>query len=865
MMRIIRAVAVMAGIAVMVAASARAETNPHDGYAFWLPNGKLTVGDKVSEKRYNFRREGNTVTFDVPLRKTRFDTPSGNLYVLTVGPVDAEVTNGVRLWGNLFLIPRAETAAPASLKVTSDAKGALPKAYRFYFSDDMRVWPRLRDPQPLWKSSAETTNYYACGVERLLAGKLPEASEWFIRVLKNRLTTEQARYARHMIRWCDAETRFPKIVKTDAKAYYNLGLYCMVNGFWELAEKSFMASTKANPKNPDAWYMLGDAASYVHSDLDMNFAQVYPYYQKAADLYPRKNSNTFRNHLALFRKLRVSDGKGGTTVITMSDEQIAATKLKWKWCTALFEASSRGSMRMVNNWAEYDREFDNSAPMEHDPAPYEGLFETGTIETFMKFAGWGASDAIGPDCGANRGADVNIGQREWDVLYHEWNHTLDWLMTFSGQGIGVPDTHSSDWCGFEPISSMGMGHHSCNRYYMTPGMYRTIHGSDKPTTPWIDEWLISNPTSLDAGATPTTEKDQNRLRAAVLAVQSPLSPRNVPSVSTTWASTNAVDGYVDLYAIEHGRKAAYSFAHTYVWSPKDQKVRCWYGADDNAKIWVNNQLQYPGQYWSVCKWEETQEKDQICCALGLKRGWNSVLMQVSNVPRFTSNPPPPHPFYYGNPDSWGFSMRLCGFQNEPLEGVKWQAKRPSMFEASLLAHVPTLGEQKNPKPTYYQWAKVKDDYTWLLPHLTTMDLRAITGYSKLNASEEMLFDPGQPTTLKPARLFHNGKADPNEIALNNELNWFFSPKEMVGVLRYKRGAAQARDLVFLRPEMYEAFTSIARVSPEAAKRGIKSHADRVIGYYTVPRGDNLNGRVVLVLDTWLGNNPPVDEEDLLAP
>ena len=85
------------------------------------------------------------------------------------------------------------------------------------------------------------------------------------------------------------------------------------------------------------------------------------------------------------------------------------------------------------------------------------------------------------------------------------------------------------------------------------------------------------------------------------------------------------------------------------------------------------------------------------------------------------------------------------------------------------------------------------------------------------------------------------------------------------MLRYKRGTEPARDLVFLRPEMYEAFTSIARVAPDAAKRGIKSHADRVIGYFTVPRGDSMNGRILLVLDTWLGDNPPVDKEDLLAP
>lgn len=864
MMHLTSALAVAAGLAILAPGLARAETNPHDGYAFWLPNGKLTVGDKASEKRFNYKREGQTVTFEVPLRKTRFDTPSGNLVIVPVGAKSVLVTAGgspaVPIAYDVFLVPRnAADTKPVSIQVTSPAGSPAPKAYRLYFTDDIRLRPAVA----AGNATSANDRAFVSGLSEIFHGTPLKTRGLFVKASGGG-SPQAMRDARRFVRWCDAEQRFPKIAKADAKAYYNLGLYCMVNGFWELAEKSFKASTNANPKNPDAWYMLGDAASYVHSDLDMDFAQVYPYYQKAADLYPRKNSNTYRNHLALFRKLRVSDGKGGTTVITMSDAQIAATKLKWKWCTALFEAASRGSIRMVNNWAEYDKEFDNSAPLEHDPAPYEGLFETGTIETFMKFAGWGASDAIGPDCGANRGADVNIGQREWDVLYHEWNHTLDWLMGFSGQGIGVPETHSSDWCGFEPISSMGMGHHSCNRYYMTPGMYRTIHGSDKPSTPWIDEWLISNPNDLPEVPLPISEKDQNRLRDFVSAVKSPLSTANLPSVGVKWASTNAVNGYVDLYNIENGRKSAYSFAHVYVWSPKDQKVRCWYGADDNAKIWVNNQLQYPGQYWSVCKWEETQEKDQICCAIGLKRGWNSVLMQVTNVPRYTSNPPPPHPFYYGNPDSWGFSMRLCGFQNEPLDGVRWQATRPSQFAASRLAHIPGIAEQKVPAPVYYSWAKVKDDYTWLLPHLTVADLRAITGYSKLNVTDEMLFDPGQPVSLKPARLFHTGKADPNEVALNNEVNWFFSPKEMIGALRYKRGSGPARDLVFLRPEMYESFAALAKVDPEAARRGIKSHADRVIGYFTVPRGDSMNGRVVLVLDTWLGANPPVDEEDLLG-
>jgi len=169
-----------------------------------------------------------------------------------------------------------------------------------------------------------------------------------------------------------------------------------------------------------------------------------------------------------------------------------------------------------------------------------------------------------------------------------------------------------------------------------------------------------------------------------------------------------------------------------------------------------------------------------------------------------------------------------------------------------------------PRPLYYQWAKVKDDYTMDLPHLTEADLRALTGYRSLDVSGDMTFDPGAAANVTPARLAQPGKADPKEVVLDNRLNWFFSPKEMVSALRYTDAQGNARDLVFLRPEMYEAFFRLATVAPDAKARGIRSHADRVIGYTTAERGGSPNGRLVLVLDPFLGANPPVDEEDLLG-
>jgi tetratricopeptide (TPR) repeat protein len=867
------------------------EKNPHDGYAFWLPNGTLTVGDPASEKAFGFERKKTTPngqakarttdSFTVPLRKTRFDTPNrGNLVVVAEGAGPVQVTVGTEarfewsgvaaIWGSVseqpsptqtvaYSIPRRGSNDPAKVFVSSGfpSGGPSPTRYRFYFTDDADVWPGNGDPHQVRLAPP-----YAAGVAAFLQEDYFRARGYFQIAEKNAKTPEQARYARRFIRWCDAQERFPQIARQDAKGFYDLGLYSMVNGFWELAEKSFRAATEASPKDADAWYMLGDAASYVHSDLDGLFETVLPYYKKAADLYPRDNSNVYRNHMGLFKNLRVGDGKGGTVVMHLTPEQIADTKRKWEFCTAVMEAASRGTLRFENQWVVYDKEFDNSAPMEHDPAPFEGLWEPGTVDTFMKFTGWGASDAVGADCGANRSADVNIGMREWDVLYHEWNHTLDWLMGTSGLGIGVPETHSSDWTGFQPISSMGMGHHSTNRYYMTPGMYRFIKGSDKPTTPWVSEWLVSAPQALDFDfPDPPTDASIADARATEQQAASPLSTANVPQAGSQWSLAKASDGYVDLKTLPpNAARNGWTWAHTYVYSPADQKVRAWIGADDNARVWVNNTLAYTGNYWSVCKFEEAHEKDQIATMIPLKKGWNSVLMQVSNVLRIRPSDNPPHPFYYGRPDAWGFSLRLCDNQNRQLSGVRYQADRPKDFDAARLTPVPEL-QWANDAPKTFTWAKVKDDYTQDLPHLSLDDLRAVTGYKNLTVTNEMLFDPGEASDTPRLR---SGKADPSETALNNALNWFFSPKEMVAMLRYDAKDGKKRDLVFLRPEMYEAFMALAKVSPEAKARGIKAHGNQVIGYFTVPRSDSPNGRIVLVLDTYLGDHPPVDEEDLLG-
>jgi len=389
---------------------------------------------------------------------------------------------------------------------------------------------------------------------------------------------------------------------------------------------------------------------------------------------------------------------------------------------------------------------------------------------------------------------------------------------------------------------MGMGHHSCNRYYMTPGMYRAVRGSDAPTTSWIDEWNISDPIPFKDAPSPMTDADFSRLQKETVKANWPMTEgRRV---------VTADDGYVDLQKTFGDRfpKSGYTFAWTYVYSPRDQKIRCWFGADDNARIWVNGEEKVTGVYWSCTGFEEAREKDQIATQIFLRKGWNELRIQVTNLERVV----PKNlgvPFWYGRPDQFGFSIRLSDFNNGPVGGFTWSAAPPRGWVPAEPPARVVNGIAKT-----FTWETVKDDYTQDLPHLTQSDLQAITGYQALSVDDTMLFS----TSETPAT------PDPKSVQLDNQLNWFFSPKEMIATIRYQRADGARRDLVFLRPEMYEAFFALAKVGRDAQTQGITRHADQVIGFFTVPREDSPNGRIVLVVDTVLGSKLPVDEEDLLS-
>jgi hypothetical protein len=396
---------------------------------------------------------------------------------------------------------------------------------------------------------------------------------------------------------------------------------------------------------------------------------------------------------------------------------------------------------------------------------------------------------------------------------------------------------------------MGMGHHSCNRYYMTPGMYRIVRGTDPVTTKHVDAWQVSGPYILREDVADPKTIDEAYTKDLV----QKLSSLDNQHPSKPFVSAQTSNGYVDLKAHwPESNQNSSAFARTYVYSPKNQRVRMWLGLDSNARIWLNGKMIYKGLYWSCCQFYGQRMVDQVAAAIDLKKGWNLFTMQVTGRQQ--------------GPDwqtgeqlagTWGFSVRFCDMNNREIPGLKWQAPEPDGFS------LPKHESINHRSPRTYRWADVADDYTALLPHLTLDDLRAITSLPSLNATNDVCFSSSSPIQTGANQASTSNEPDPKSVKLDSQLNWFFSPKELCATIRYQRDGKQ-RDLLFIKPEGYEPYLTLMDVSAEAKKLGIKNHADQVIGYFTVQRPDSPHGRIMLVVDTALPKALPIDEEDLLC-
>lgn len=778
---------------------------PHDPYTYWLPSGKV---------------EAVSSGFTVKPRRTRMGVPDADLVL--VRPADAASVLTVALdgkqmpdrWvGAFFVIPASEFSGKEEFSI--DLSAPVPSC-KFYLTRDIREVP------------AAFRAGYEAALRQQFAGEWKAAQAAFIGLgLKDR-RGDLGRLCRVRARYCSGELKSEQ-PGLSAKARYLLGLYCMENGFWEAAAREFEIATVLDPECADAWYMLADARAYRDGDLGDEVEPLIPLYRRSAELR-KTEPNIWNIYVGIFRNMLVEtdDGSGGSTKkrMTMADDTARRIRKEWEWTGTLLWAASRGSMKFGGTVKDIWEDFDNT-----DPRAFDRLWQPGEQDVFMKFFEGGPANALGHDCGPNRTAVVDIGTWcGWEVFLHEWNHTLDWSMITSENGVGVPVTHSSDWCGYQPIPSMGRGHASLNRYYITSGMYRAVKGSEADRPGFNTRWTVYEPFECEPG---------KGLQQAFIDENATDFPGALP----IRALSDQEDPWIDLSRLlSPSSESVVAYASAYVYSPVRQKVRMWLGMNDGIKVWLNGRTAYGGIYRSIVLFDEADEPDQVVPTVVLEEGWNSVLVKVENLPKTREQL-----LALGRTkNGWGFSLRLCDMRNRALPGVKWAtakpggwAPRPAFPDVSARAH--------------YRWSDVSDDYTTLLPCLSAKDLAAWTGLRNIAISGDGLITASgclQRNTLS--------EYERSDRALNNLLNWRF---ESAAVLRYADENGLPMDLVFLRPEAVETYLALMKLP---VGRGITSHADRVIGYVRIDGlEDHPNGRTMLVVDTFLGDSLPLDEKDLL--
>ncbi len=354
--------------------------------------------------------------------------------------------------------------------------------------------------------------------------------------------------------------------------------------------------------------------------------------------------------------------------------------------------------------------------------------------------------------------------------------------------------------------------------------------------------------------------------------------------------TDPDGGRMDLAAIfPNAAPKSYVYAHTYIWSPSDQEVRVWYGYHDGLRVWHNRRMVHEGRYYNVAYYEDPEWVDMVAGHLLLKKGWNSLLCKIERCGTLGS-------YGVGSEDAWGFSVNLVNYDNTPVAGLKIQAEKPD-------GHVnvyrpPQVGR-------HYRWDDVKEDYIELLPELSEDDFRAITGTPELTLVENAFlmavpksavqkganaitieelakgiggetFEgekvtpvnfldlpiPGTPPDREPTP-FNKFKATVlGDVTLNNFLNF---DREGAGAFRYVENG-QPRDLLFIRPEYLDEYFELI----DDARSGMAGKTkDRILGYWFIDRAaypttGNRTWRAVVVAKTYLGDQYPTDEQDILA-
>ncbi|MGD8454162.1 MAG: hypothetical protein PVJ57_20300 [Phycisphaerae bacterium] len=710
---------------------------------------------------------------------------------------------------------------------------------------------------------------YLGAVAGLVAGRTEMATSEFDRLSQDAdpAVARFARAALRRLRFADAEAR----AAADFPAQYRLGLYAQQCGLSRAARLHFETALRALSENPprpgdwfisDAWYRLGETMERCGEPI-ADVARVIEQAGRTGGVQP----NVWDVWVVILLSKEYEETRDGERVmvrVDMTPEQIARIKTEWGWVEQMVYGASGGHYKLNTRYVEVPDE--TAVPYGMNVGWLYGPLDDivpvrGSVDCVMSFHPRGPSVTGGADCGPNGAAMTDIGTWcGWEVYLHEWNHQFDWTLRTDEAGDGYPITHHSDSCGHQPIPSMGYGHRSSMRYYITPAMYHRMQPADvDPGAGHIRHWWIGQPTALAMRPAEGTLPSHNALRL----FPPPEEMHRLPEQHYASATD-----FVDLRGVLAEREIktddwCVTPATAYVLSPRRQEVRLWLGHNDGMAVRLNDELIHRGDYYAIAKFEDQDWPNMVAIGATLRQGWNRLDVMVESWPA---------PRNHG----YGFSVRICDLGNKPLPDAV-VADESMGVPASIAADPlrPTAGKR-------YRWDDVRDDFYHRLPRL---DAAALAEYAKLPESFEVKASIGatqgyvalgtpddSPATPRggvvlrdvPAEWRRDRDAD---LRLNNVLDW---NREAVAVYPFgKPGLREPqRHYLVMRPEAFEAYFNCTAESPTAREffSGLALR-DRVLGYIQVGRleGEAEGVRALIVVEAALPGPLPLDEEDLLRP
>ncbi len=182
----------------------------------------------------------------------------------------------------------------------------------------------------------------------------------------------------------------------------------------------------------------------------------------------------------------------------------------------------------------------------------------------------------------------------------------------------------------------------------TPGPTQDLLKVVKSGSGLIKEWMVIGPFPIGTGdfsdevAPPGFDKVYPPEKVIDFSAS-----YEVQDEELKWQKVKAdKSGLLDFKSLFPDGKAIV-YAYTEIISPDKRKMKCTFGSDDGAKIWINGKLVYNVHAWRALGW------DGDIIELDLKKGKNSILVKVEDK-------------WYG----WEMMMRMMDL-NDELEMVKW--------------------------------------------------------------------------------------------------------------------------------------------------------------------------------------------------